>query len=76
MRSEDRLADVTCWLGHHIDQEQWTHKSVRLADGREIDHYETRCECGEEIVVYMDGGLIVEEVADWPLDIEGRWDRD
>jgi hypothetical protein len=71
----DRLADVTCWLGHEIPQEEWTRRSVRLADGREVDRYETRCGCGESIVVYMDGGLIIEEIADWPLDTTGRWDR-
>jgi hypothetical protein len=59
-RIEDQLEDVQCWLGHHIDQEQWTHKTQHLG-GRDVDSYETRCECGEQITVYFEGGRIIEE---------------
>jgi hypothetical protein len=62
-RDEDRLADVTCWLGHRIDQEQWVHRT-RIVEGREVDEYETRCDCGETITVLMEGGCIVGETSD------------
>ena len=64
MRDEDKLADVTCWLGHHIDQEQWTHRT-RTVDGREVDEYSTRCDCGEEMTVLFEGEKIVEETSEF-----------
>ena len=62
MRNEDKLADVTCWLGHAQDQEQWLHRRTTLEDGREVDEYETRCDCGEAIRVFLEGGRIIEEI--------------
>ena len=55
------LSDVTCWLGHEIQQEQWHTTRTRDVDGSDVVTYETVCQCGETIRVIMADGSRIEE---------------